>query len=134
MARLFIAGLCAAALAGCDYSRVDVATQDGTAPCDDVAGVIAARTFACGGGHKRANARHDLFYDDFECIAWDPVTTPFRELWHCSFEVGQIGCGDVRAFGDDLERWFARSPACPLIIRRADGSALPGGFTVGDGE
>lgn len=131
-ARLSLLALSWAALplVACDYTRVDVATQDSTAPCKDVAGVIAARTFACGGGHDRANARYDLFFEEYRCIPWDPLTTPYEELWHCSFEVGQLTCPDVRAFGDDFERYFAASPACPLIIRHADGTALPGGFVV----
>lgn len=112
--------------AHCDYTRVDVETQSDTAPCEDVAGIIAARTFDCGGGHDGANDRYDLFFESFKCIAWDPATTPYEELWHCSLKVGQLSCDDVRRFGDDLEQWLTASPACPIIIARADGTELPG--------
>ena len=116
-------------LLACDYSRVDVATQGPTAACDDLAGVISARSFACGAGHDGANARYDLFYDRYRCVEWDPVTTPYEELWHCSFAVGQLDCDTVRSHGDDLDRWLAASAACPLLVQRVDGTPLPGGVS-----
>lgn len=116
---------------GCDYTRVEVATQDSTSACRDLAGVVSARTFACEADHDLANARYDLFFERYRCIEWDPVTTPYEELWHCSFTVGQLECADVRAYGDDLDRWLSVSAACPLLVERSDGTSLPGGIAGG---
>lgn len=126
--------LLALSLLGCDYTRVEVATQGATAACDDLAGVISARTFTCLADHDKANARYDDFFDAYRCIEWNPVTSPYEELWHCSFEVGQLDCDAVKAYGDDLDRWLSASPACPLLVERADGTPLPGGIDVGGAQ
>lgn len=131
-ARLALAALSIGLIASCDYTRVDVATQGPTAACDDLAGVIAARSFACGAGHDGANARYEAFYAQYRCIEWDPVTTPYDELWHCSFQVGQLDCEAVEARGDDLDLWLAESAACPLLVERIDGTPLPGGIARGE--
>lgn len=129
-AALLTAGL----LAGCDYTRVDVATQGPTAACEDAAGVISARTFACGASHDEANARYDAFFEAYRCIEWDPVVTPYEEMWHCSYAIGQLECDAVQAYGDDLDAWMAESPACPLLVERRDGTPLPGGIVTGEGS
>ncbi len=131
IARLALA-LAALAL-GCDYTRVDIDTQGSTAACDDLAGVISARTFACAADHDAANARYDAFFASYRCIEWDPVTTPYEELWHCSLAVGRLDCDTIAGYGDDLDRWLASSPACPLLVERSDGTSLPGGIDVGGG-
>lgn len=131
-ARLALVALIAAHAVGCDdSSSVDVDKQSPTAPCVDVGDTLASLTFACGGNHQRANARYALFFDEYQCVAYDPATTPFEELWHCSFMISQLDCATVREYGTDFERFLALSPACPIIIRHADGSPLPGGLVTG---
>lgn len=129
--RFAVAILAAAALIGCgDYSEVEIDKQSPTAPCQDVADTLASLAFACGANHARANARYHHFFDNYQCVAYDPTTTPFEELWHCSYSISQLDCATVDEYGTDFDRYFTLSPACPLIIRRADGSGLPGGFAL----
>lgn len=130
LAAALVAALTTLTLGGCDYTEVEIDKQSPTAPCQDVADTLASLAFACGANHDRANARYDLFFEQYQCVAYDPVTTPFEQLWHCSFTLSQLPCDTVDAYGTDYDRYFALSPACPIIIRRADGSALPGGFAL----
>ena len=121
-------------MAGCDYSRVNLEAQSATAACRDAASVIAGRTFDCTADPNLGNDRYDLFFDLYECIPRDPAKVPYDELYHCSLMVGALTCEQVKAFGDDLDRWLSASPACPLIIERADGTPLPGGIVTEGGQ
>jgi hypothetical protein len=94
--------------------------------CDDVRYAIASRTFECTGDETLALRRSDAFGDGYSCLV-ETIDEPIDRYYHCPVTVEDTRCPDVKAFGDDLDRWLAQSPACAAILAHADGSPVPGG-------
>ncbi|MCC6899442.1 MAG: hypothetical protein IT377_10735 [Polyangiaceae bacterium] len=93
-------------------------------PCRDVALSIAQRTMDCTEDADLSQARLDAFHERYSCIEVDVAKDDVGNLYHCSSMVSGMTCAEVKQAGDDLDQWLAVSPACPLIVRRADGSTL----------
>lgn len=93
-------------------------------PCKDVALSIAQRTMDCTDDADLAQQRLDAFDERYSCVEVDVAKDDVGNLYHCSSAVGGMTCAEVDQAGDDLDQWFTVSPACYIVIHRADGSPL----------
>lgn len=118
--RQVLAATLAAAIVAC--SGIEELPED--QPCRDVGISIAQRTMDCTSDEKLARERADAFDERYSCIDVDVAKDDVGNLYHCSSMVGGMTCGEVEKAGDDLDQWLTVSPACGLVIRRADGSPL----------
>ncbi|MCB9779874.1 MAG: hypothetical protein H6742_15015 [Alphaproteobacteria bacterium] len=107
---------------------------EGTLPCEDTAVAISRRTFECTADRDLANARYDLFFEQYTCKTVDfetDVDAPWYDViedapgdwFHCSWAVGELPCELVEEYGDDLDRWLSASPVCPYVIDGIGGGA-----------
>lgn len=108
---------------GCSHNLVELPPDQ---PCLDAGYNIAARTFECTGDADLANARFEVFRDQFRCKPVDVQTDPVDEYFHCSVAIGALSCDQVDRFGDNIACWMSVSSACPYIIEYADGRSLGG--------
>lgn len=106
--------------AGCS-GQYDV---DRDEPCRNAAYAIASKTHACTGDVDLSNRRYEQARAQFRCT----VATPKLNDFLCSSDINDMGCDEVKACGDDLERWLSRpTRSCHPILEHADGRALKGG-------
>lgn len=100
---------------------------EGTLPCEDTAVAISRRTYECTGDSDLANARYELFFQQYTCVEVD-LETELAEAWydtlesapgdwfHCAWAVGELACELVEDYGDDLSLWLSASPVCPYVV------------------
>jgi hypothetical protein len=89
-------------------------------PCKNVGYSIASRTLDCTDDPDLANARYKQFQQGTRCELSDVVP----ENFDCAIEINTATCDEVAAYGDDLEKWLARSASCSGILNQADGREL----------
>lgn len=111
-------------MAGCGHTLRPV---EGTLPCEDTAVAISRRTYECTGDGDLANARYELFWEQYSCVevdlssdldgAWYTALESAPGDWfHCAWAVGELACELVDAYGDDLDLWLSASPVCPYVV------------------
>lgn len=99
--------------AACDKPYQEFPTEQ---VCLDVGYAIAARTYDCEDSTSIANKRFDLFEQQYECLIEDTAFEPIDVYYHCVAQINATSCDDVTAFGDDLSRYMALSPACGQFL------------------
>ena len=108
--------------------------------CLDAGYAISRRTLECTNDADLANARFELFVEQYRCkplpeytkdtgivtIYLRPEDTGLvgvspPDFFHCGFAIQQLACELVEDYGDDLWRYLEASDACPWIVEPKGG-------------